>query len=96
VRTRVNSVKFGDGYEQRVADGINSIIEDWSLSFTLRTKAEINAIDAFLRARKGVENFDWTTPAGQLKKFVCRKWSVSYFHDGNASLSATFEQDFGV
>lgn len=95
VETRVNSVMFGDGYEQRVADGINTIKETWEVSFTLRTKTEILAIDSFLRAQGGVLNFDWTTPAGAAKKFVCKRWSPTFYHDGNASLSATFEEDFG-
>lgn len=92
--TRVNSASFGDGYTQRVGDGLNNVKEMWSLSFTLRTKIEINAIDDFLIARKGYENFDWTNPRGVSKKYVCSRWSPTYNHDGDCSISMSFEEDF--
>ena len=37
-RVRVQS--FGDGYEQRIVDGINNINEIYSVSFVNRAKAE--------------------------------------------------------
>ena len=33
---------FGDGYEQRIADGINTLAETYSLSFSTRTKEDID------------------------------------------------------
>lgn len=96
IEARVNSIKFGDGYEQRVGDGINVLNEDVPLSFTLRPKAEINAIDDFLAARYGVENFDWTNPRGETFKYVCKSWSPSYSHDGNCSLTCVFKKDYGA
>ena len=45
---RVLSAKFGDGYEQRVLDGINNIEETYDVSFRNRSKAEINTIADFL------------------------------------------------
>lgn len=89
---RVNRTQFGDGYSQRVPDGLNSVMETWNLAFTLRTKAEVGAIDAFLRTQKGATAFDWTSPAGTVGKFVCVRWSASYLHDLDSSLTATFEQ----
>lgn len=92
--TRVNEVKFGDGYSQRVPEGINSTFETWDVAFTLRTKTEIDSIDSFLNGQKGAYSFDWTTPNGVSRKFVCKKWAASYTHDGDCSLTATFEQVF--
>lgn len=85
-------MSFGDGYEQRVADGINTLKEEWSANFSLRTRTEIDAIDSFLTARNGVESFDWTTPKGVTRKFVCKTWTPVYMYDGNCSLSANFKQ----
>jgi len=96
VNTRVNSLAFGDGYEQRSTDGLNTVSEDWSLNFTLRTKAEITAIADFLRERGGYERFDWTTPMGDALVFICKRWSPVATHDGNWSLSCVFEQRFEV
>ena len=53
---------FGDGYSQRVVDGINSITETYSLSFTNRTKAEADDIIAFFNSTKGVTSFEFTYP----------------------------------
>lgn len=92
-RVRVRANAFGDGYEQRVGDGINNVMEDWSLSFTLRTKTVIQSIDTFLKSQAGVLAFDWVTPdGGASKKFICKEWSASYIHDGDCSLTAKFEQ----
>jgi len=30
---RVKMAQFGDGYQQRVGDGINTIAREWSLNF---------------------------------------------------------------
>ena len=94
VKTRVKSMKFGDGYENRVGDGINTVSQDWSLQWTLRTKAEITSLDSFLEAQLGVYWFFWTSPLGVQKKYKCGTWTPSYNHDGDCSMSAKFEQVF--
>lgn len=94
VTTRTNSLQYGDGYEQSVGDGMNTVIESWTLNFTLRPRTEIDAIDAFLTAKGGVERFDWATPQGLTKRFKCVAWTPAYNHDGDAALSCVFEQKF--
>jgi phage-related protein len=94
VSPRVRRVAFGDGYEQRVADGINTMPAKWSLRF-VRYNADLAAIAAFLSARAGVEAFDWTAPDGTSGKYVCRQWTRSYTGPQIGEISATFEQVFG-
>jgi phage-related protein len=89
---RVVGVKFGDGFEQRTGDGINTINSDYALAFTLRTRAEIDAIDDFLEARGGAEAFDWTDPRGRAIKVVCQSWTPVYDHDLNSALTCTFRR----
>lgn len=91
-KPRVNRIRFGDGYSQRSTDGINANMPIWSLAFTLRTRALIDSIDAFLAARGGVEAFDWTNPSGALVKVICEEWQPVYNHDGDASLTCAFEE----
>lgn len=86
--------KFGDSYEQRAQFGINATREVWALSFNTRTNAERDAIRAFLRARGGVEAFDWTSPLGTVGKWVCRDWNVGLRHAGVNDASFSFEQVF--
>lgn len=84
--------KFGDGYEQRQADGINNNLLKWSLTFANRDLTETAEIIAFLRARGGIESFDWTDPDGNAGKYVCRSWSRSLPYGNMRTITATFEQ----
>jgi len=56
---RVLVATYGDGYEQRVAAGINNIPESWSLTWKNRTSAEANKIVDFFEIQGGVTAFDW-------------------------------------
>jgi phage-related protein len=52
--------------------GINTTAETYSLTFENRDNTEADAIEAFLKAREGVESFDWTPPTGTTSiKVVC-------------------------
>lgn len=93
---RVRVARFGDGYEQRTADGINHAPKSWALTFQ-RVTAEADEILAFLVARGGSAAFDWTDPHGEAIKVVCRDWSESLVGGRRAKqISATFEQVFGA
>ena len=89
---RVLPAKFGDGYEQRVGDGINNDLPQWSLRFDARTSAEATDIRNFLKTQGGVKVFDWTPPMGAAGKFICRKWSLSASGPLSYDISAMFEQ----
>ncbi len=90
---RVKTVKFGDGYEQRVADGINTQPKMWNLTFTYDTST-IATIDSFLSGKAGVASFTWTPTGFSEIKVVCREWSRSVDTPTTASIQATFEQVF--
>lgn len=92
---RVLTAPFGDGYEQRAGDGINTMPVKWSLTFNAIT-ADIDAIKAFLVARAGVEAFDWVDPNGNSIKVVCRQWGGNITNPVVGGLSATFEQVYGA
>jgi phage-related protein len=89
----VKVIKFGDGYEQRQASGINRLPRKFSLMF--KNKAEvIAAIDAFLSARAAVEAFRYTHPGQSAGVFVCREWTLTNIAFRVDCLSATFEEVF--
>lgn len=94
-KANVFEAKLGDGYAQRVGKGINSVVEDWPLNFSVRTRVEIAAIKNFLKTHKGVLSFTWVTPEGVTGKYVCDTWSASFNHDFDCSISMTFTQWFG-
>lgn len=93
-KPRVRAAKFGDGYQQRVADGINTAPEEWSLTFSARTASEANTILQFLEDRAGVESFWWISPRGTTGRFICPEWTHSPSSYSTHTVTAKFEQVF--
>jgi len=91
---RVRTASYGDGYQQRVGDGIHPIARSWALQF-VRPTADIDAIAAFLIALAGTESFDWTPPSGSAGKWICKSWSRNAIYSTVHSINATFEEVFG-
>lgn len=95
---RIREVKFGDGYSQRMQDGINYMNESWSLTFTNRSFTDIAAMRSFLETRGGATSFTWQAPGESEVKVICRDWNINTLnHTGTNStsigtLSATFER----
>ena len=54
---RVLVSQFGDGYSQRLIDGINPLAETINVSFNTRDKAEIDHIISFFESKGGVTAF---------------------------------------
>lgn len=92
IQPDVNVQKFGDGYEQRTAIGINFIKDKWSLTFT-RAREEGLAILKFLRARGALNAFTWTNPLGETGTYKCASWKPKSL-PGGLEITADFEQVF--
>ena len=86
--------KFGEGYEQRMQDGINNRPREWSLSF-MKTAADIDTIEAFLANEAGSGSFDWTPPRGSTGKWVCDTWKRGVPNPAYDTLTCTFREVFG-
>ncbi len=97
-KPRVIKIQFGDGYEQRVQEGINNITQNFSVSFNNRPKAEIDDIMAFLDNKAGTTAFDFTYPdtnaSGNERtvKVVCEDYTQTYSFDDFYSCTATFRR----
>ena len=87
----VISTKFGDGYEQRVAKGINSKVISWTVKFTGNV-AKIAPIRTFLSARNGSDSFIWVNPFSESALYVCRSWVTTKPSPGLMQISAKFER----
>lgn len=92
-KPRVKTTKFGDGYQQRIADGINSSPRSYSNTFQ-KKRTEMDTIEAYLKLQNGVSSFDWTPPYATAGKWICPSWSRVY-KDGYDTLTATFEEVYG-
>lgn len=87
---RVLTANFGDGYEQRVLDGINTKDDSFSVSFTNRSAEDIELIAGYFDLKAG-KNFNFTVRAETLK-VVCESYSISYIQDSVYSLQTTFRR----
>lgn len=90
---RVLTAKFGDGYSQRVADGINTDPAVWQLQFA-GTLTTILAIHTQIAGYGGVTSFTWTPYGRSEIRVICPSWSNVQMAGAVASMSARFEQVF--
>ena len=93
---RVNSVVFGNGYEQRTPDGIYTGLIKMDVNLDLRNQAEASAMLHFLRVRKASESFTVKNlppiyaDGLNSKRFICPTFSSNFaFHD-NYSIKTSF------
>lgn len=91
---KVKLTKFGDGYEQRVPDGINNSLLKFNLSFNGRPLHEATAIIHFLKNRNGAESFVFTphSPFGKTKLYKCPNYTVDFVFFNNYNITAIFEE----
>lgn len=91
VRHRVQTVRFGGGRSVRIRDGHTAPETSWQVIWNGISTAKTAEMDAFLRARNGVEGFIWQPPgeaSGQV--FVCSEWQVTPISPGYSRLEARF------
>jgi phage-related protein len=95
---RIHTAKFGDGYEQRIRNGINALEETFSIAFINRPPEEIDDIIALFETRGGVVPFNLTVPntnkAGgeETIKVVCDNWSKVYTYTIASGCTANFRR----
>lgn len=94
IAPRLRAAIFGDGYQQRVEDGINTQIKAWDVSFTVRTDSEAAAIMNFLKDQ-AADSFDWTDPDGEALKWICKSRRKQIDGYGINVVTARFEQVAG-
>ncbi|WP_257824166.1 phage tail protein [Aggregatibacter actinomycetemcomitans] len=77
---KIKEIKFGDGYSQRMQDGINHIAIKATPTVRLRKrdKASIDELEGFLRRHGGYKSFEWLQP-GKTEPIlvICRKWTFT-------------------
>lgn len=92
-KPRIIVAQFGDGYSQRVRDGLNNDMAVWDLAFNNQTTANATSIETFFATQGGTTVFDWTPPnSASSKKFICREWTRTEVSYNVVSITAKFEQ----
>jgi phage-related protein len=95
---RVLATNFGDGYVHRIADGINTQLEEWTVTWSVLLPSQSATIQSFFASLYGCLPFTWTPPnSTQANVYICSDWTESEVDSGLVSLSATIVQtvDYG-
>ena len=95
---RTKIAQFGNGYTQRVNDGINNQIDSWTVMWENVTEAQKDTIITALDAVAGSDYLTWT-PNGETngKKFrIVDGYSVQVLSGDIYSVSVQIEQVFDL
>ena len=94
-RPKVNTLSFGDGFEQRLTEGLNQNPLSVNLSFEL-SQIDADTAIAFLNARvEDGASFDYTLPSEtSSRKFVCTSFPRSIPFLNRVTLSCVFREVF--
>ena len=95
IEFKVRAAGFGDGYQQRVGDGINSRRAKWPITI-IGSLTELQAVLDFLDRHAGRKAFQWTSPIGVVGRYVCTSYSPRRGSGAIVTLTATFEEFFGA
>jgi phage-related protein len=77
-RFRVSVTPYGDGYKQRLLDGINAVEQSWAVVWEHREEPDIWAMDAYLR-NKGDDGIPFMHPVTQVLYIIfCENWSIEW------------------
>jgi len=97
IEPRVKKIQFGNGYQQRILDGINSELKNLTLTFENRSEIETVSILHFLEERAGQQSFVYNVPTIYAKpsgvsKFIAPNWETNYNFYNNYTIKTVFEQ----
>jgi len=94
---RTIETKYGNGYGQRAADGLNSVKDTWSVTWANLNATEYTTVLTAFDTVKGVDYLTWTAPGDSTsKKFICRKITKRAFAGALYTISAELEQVFDL
>lgn len=95
-KPKITTVQFGNGYQQRISDSINTNMIQLDLTFENRSEKETISILKFFEERGAKESFVYNIseiflkPLSKLStKFICPEWSSSYVSYGIYNITAT-------
>jgi phage-related protein len=96
----VTTIRFGNGYEQRISKSFNPDLKVLQFNFDQRTEHEARAIVHFFKERAGTKSFAFNPPGiyadtTYKTRFVCREWESNFTFKENYSIRAKMEEIAG-
>lgn len=97
---RIRIAKFGDGYEQRIIDGLNPMQTTWHVSWKMRARTLLVDMETYLTAQYGAA-FPFLDPQTEaIVQVFCDSWQLQWQHKGRntdyGDLSADFRRAYGA
>jgi phage-related protein len=96
-KPRIRYNQFGNGYQQRIPDGLNTSLVEFNIGFENRSELETVSILHFLQQRNGQESFIYNIPTIFSKslnnlntRFICPDWTSSYVSYNNYNIECKF------
>ncbi len=89
-KLRVLTANFGDGYSQRVGDGINIKEQAFSVQFSNRLSEEVRVIEAFLD-NKSANSFNIVIN-GETIKVSSEGYNTTYTRENYHSITTNFKR----
>lgn len=93
-KPRNKKAQFGDGYAQRIPDGINNNPKIWNVTFKAIDDTTRGSIEQFLSSHGGHTAFTWAPPGEVSAKYICETWDITRVAYNVNDISAVFEQVF--
>ncbi len=87
---KVKTITFGDGYEQRLKQGLNHNLRSYSLTFSGDIN-QMQQIEAFLDRHEGYKAFLWSPYHSTQGKFKCSKWDIEQ-KESHWTISCEFKE----
>jgi phage-related protein len=91
---KIKKAEFGDGYTQRMPDGLNHIRQSTTLTWDSLLEADADTIVAFFEAHGGTTPFYYALRDGVTRKWTCETWSRTWQTPNQ--VTATFVEDFSL
>lgn len=95
---RVIRTQYGNGYEQRATDGINPLVDKWTITWENINSSEYSTVQTALDTALGVDYFTWTAFGDASSKKWVQAGPVQLVPQSGAlfTLSCPFTQVFDL
>lgn len=93
INFRVRKTTFGEGYVQRVGDGLHTKSQSWSVVVD-GTYDETQPVLDFLDYHAGHISFQWAPPGKPIGRFVCESYQEIPHVGTQRKIQAIFDEVF--
>ena len=93
----VRETRFGSGYVHRRLARLGGPVRHWQLVWRDLESSDLNRLDLFFTAHRGLTPFYWTPPGlPGTGLYICQRWQVTPRTGLRADLSARFTSELAT